>query len=124
MIHPIRWSRRTHVRSSAGRPRGVQGRQQGVDALEVTRRELLPHAPAFVQVVADGEGVGRLPGAQRDAIVLCELDGLSIREAAEVLGWKESRVKVTLFRARRRLREFLKDYVADGTVRRTADRNR
>ena len=57
--------------------------------------------------------VAELPGAQRDAIVLSELSGLSIREAAEVLGWSESRVKVTLFRARRRLRDLLKDCVCD-----------
>ena len=57
--------------------------------------------------------VAELPGAQRDAVVLCELSGLGIREAAQVLGWGESRVKVTLFRARRRLRDLLKDFVRD-----------
>lgn len=51
--------------------------------------------------------VARLPAAQRDAIVLCELLGMSIAEAGEVLGWGQSRVKVTLFRARRVLREML-----------------
>lgn len=64
--------------------------------------------------------IGALPGAQRDAVVLCELLGLSIREAAEVLSWGESRVKVTLFRARRRLRELLKDHVAGESVMRNA----
>ncbi|HEY3244716.1 MAG TPA: RNA polymerase sigma factor [Phycisphaerae bacterium] len=53
------------------------------------------------------EAVAELPAAQRDAIVLCELCGLTIREAAEILAWGESRVKVTLFRARRRLRDAL-----------------
>jgi len=48
-----------------------------------------------------------LSGGQRDAVVLCELAGMSIAEAAEVLGWSKPRVKVTLFRARRRLREIL-----------------
>ena len=57
--------------------------------------------------------VAKLPGAQRDAIVLCELSGWRIREAAEVLGWGESRVKVTLHRARGRLAELLAAYVAD-----------
>ncbi len=64
--------------------------------------------------------VVNLPAAQRDAVVLCELSGLRIREAAEVLGWGESRVKVTLFRARRRLRDDLAAYVApseDGAKR-------
>lgn len=49
--------------------------------------------------------VAELPPAMRDAIVLCELGDMKISEAAEVLGWGESRVKVTLFRARRRLRD-------------------
>jgi len=55
--------------------------------------------------------VAELPGAQRDAVVLCELVGMSIADAANVLGWGKSRVKVTLFRARRRLREKLRGYV-------------
>ena len=54
-----------------------------------------------------------LPPAQRDAIVLCELAGWKVRQAAEVLGWSESRVKVTLFRARRKLRDMLKPYVVE-----------
>jgi len=56
--------------------------------------------------------VADLPCAQRDAVVLCELLGWKVREAADVLGWGESRVKVTLFRARRRLRDVLKGYLA------------
>ena len=56
--------------------------------------------------------VAELPGAQRDAVVLCELVGMSIADAANVLGWGKSRVKVTLFRARRRLREMLRGHVA------------
>ena len=55
------------------------------------------------------KAVAKLPGAQRDAIVLYELSGLSIRETAGVLGWHEARLKTTLFRARRKLRDLLKD---------------
>jgi RNA polymerase sigma-70 factor (ECF subfamily) len=58
------------------------------------------------------QAIAELPGGQRDATVLCELSGLSIREAAEALGWTESRVKVTLFRARRRLRNRLRQHAA------------
>ena len=57
--------------------------------------------------------VAELPGAQRDAVVLCELVGMGIVEAANILGWGESRMKVTLFRARRRLRELLKSHVCE-----------
>jgi RNA polymerase sigma-70 factor (ECF subfamily) len=59
-----------------------------------------------------------LSGPHRDAITLCELSGLSIREAAEVLGWSESRVKTTLFRARRKLRDELKPYVNHAAAQR------
>jgi RNA polymerase sigma-70 factor (ECF subfamily) len=51
--------------------------------------------------------VAGLPGPQRDAVVLCELSDMTIAEAAVVLGWSEGRVKSTLFRARRRLRDSL-----------------
>ncbi|MBE7466977.1 MAG: RNA polymerase sigma factor [Planctomycetes bacterium] len=55
--------------------------------------------------------VAQLPENEREAVVLCELQDLSVREACEVLGWTESRVKVTLFRARRRLKGLLERYV-------------
>ena len=55
--------------------------------------------------------IGKLPGPQRDAVVLCDISGLKVGEAAEVLGWGESRVKVTLFRGRRRLRDLLREHV-------------
>lgn len=58
-----------------------------------------------------------LPAAQRDVVVLCEFSGLNMCEAAEALGWGESRVKVTLHRARRRLRETLSDFAGDDAAR-------
>jgi RNA polymerase sigma-70 factor (ECF subfamily) len=96
-------------------------RSVAVEHIRRTRREQAwADAPTVLRLVppADApidedtrdavrEAVAELPGAQRDAVVLCELCGLSIREAAEILGWGESRVKVTLFRARRRLRDAL-----------------
>jgi len=57
--------------------------------------------------VAIHDAIAKLSGAQRDAIVLCEIVGMSIAAVSEILGWSESRVKVTLCRARRRLRELL-----------------
>lgn len=69
--------------------------------------------------VDDGErdairdAIADLPPAQRDAVILCDVADLRIREVAEALGWSESRVKVTVFRARRKLREKLKHLVED-----------
>ena len=53
------------------------------------------------------EAVAELPGAQRDAIVLFDLCSMSLEETRKVLGWSLTRVKSTLFRARRRLREVI-----------------
>jgi RNA polymerase sigma-70 factor (ECF subfamily) len=70
------------------------------------------------------EAVAALPGGQRDALVLCELTGLRIREAAEVLGWTEGRVKTTVFRARRALRDKLKALVSESPAKATDRRVR
>lgn len=66
-------------------------------------------APGVDDVERDAvrAAVAELPPAQRDAIILCELSDMSIRDAAGVLGWSEGRVKSTLFRARGRLSELL-----------------
>jgi RNA polymerase sigma-70 factor (ECF subfamily) len=99
-------------------------------AMELLRQKRLEERrrtdPAIIRLVtgddrneadADGDSRGAvrqavadLPAAQRDAVILCELVGMTIAEAAEVLGWGKARVKVTLFRARRRLREMLRTH--------------
>jgi RNA polymerase sigma-70 factor (ECF subfamily) len=61
--------------------------------------------------------LAELPAAQRDVVVLCDLLGMKMREAADTLGWGQSRVKVTLFRARRKLRERLAGLEANGVTR-------
>jgi len=96
-------------------------------AIEIRRRSARDQVsePLVLRLVSDGNDPGEvpdreqaresvrraircLPGAQHDAIVLYELSGLTIKEAADVLGWSEPRVKTTLFRARRRMRDELK----------------
>ena len=51
--------------------------------------------------------IARLPAPEREALLLYEIEGLSMQDAAEVLGWTTAKVKITVFRARRRLRDFL-----------------
>jgi RNA polymerase sigma-70 factor, ECF subfamily len=46
-----------------------------------------------------------LPDEWRVVLTLIETEGFSIKEAAEALNWSESKVKVTAFRARRKMRE-------------------
>ncbi|HYF52064.1 MAG TPA: RNA polymerase sigma factor [Planctomycetota bacterium] len=55
--------------------------------------------------------ISRLPENEREAVLLCEIEDMPLREAAAILGWGESRIKVTLFRARRRLKEMLSSHV-------------
>lgn len=49
----------------------------------------------------------QLPESARVAVVLFYMEEWSCRQIAEVLGWSESNVKVTLLRARERLRKWL-----------------
>jgi RNA polymerase sigma factor (sigma-70 family) len=57
--------------------------------------------------------LGALPALQRAAVVLCYVDGLSVREAAAVLQRSESATGSLLSRARERLRQVLGE-AADG----------
>jgi RNA polymerase sigma-70 factor (ECF subfamily) len=100
------------------RQRMRRSREQGV---EPTILKLVPagETPAAAlnrrdDQAAVREAVAKLPGGQRDAVVLCELCDMTIRDAAGVLGWSETRVRVTLFRARARLRAMLEKHVGGG----------
>jgi len=105
----------------ARRARQSGGSDRPAEVLRLVRPDDDPPDPLGEEETrrAVRRAVADLPGPQRDAIVLCELSGLSIRQAAEVLGWGQSRVKVTLCRARRRLRELLKRYVTGERAQRS-----
>lgn len=53
------------------------------------------------------EGIARLPGQLREALVLTALQGLSQREAAETLGASVKVVEMRVYRARKQLAAFL-----------------
>ena len=53
------------------------------------------------------QAIGRLPDAFRLVFVLREVEGLSVAEAAEVLGVAQATIKTRLLRARRRLQDDL-----------------
>ncbi len=57
--------------------------------------------------------IGRLPEKYRLVFVLREMEDLSIRETAEVVGIEESNVKVRLNRAKSMLRDSLGAYMKD-----------
>ncbi|MCB9866003.1 MAG: RNA polymerase sigma factor [Phycisphaerales bacterium] len=96
-----------------------------VDHVRKRRRHEMPGEPRVLKLVpaaAEPDPLERdearirvhaalatLRPAQRDALVLCELCELKIAEAAAALGWSESRVKVTVHRARKKLAERLRE---------------
>jgi RNA polymerase sigma-70 factor, ECF subfamily len=61
-----------------------------------------PMAERLTAMVVD-EALGHLPIGQRAAVVLVDMEGLSIAEAAQVLGVREGTVKSRAARARYRL---------------------
>jgi RNA polymerase sigma factor (sigma-70 family) len=90
-------------------------------AFRIATRELererrpAPKAPDPVPGVDPGEitdvvrALARLSPRQRAAVLLCDLEGYSGPEAARLLGTSAATVGVHLFRARRRLRDLLRD---------------
>jgi RNA polymerase sigma-70 factor (ECF subfamily) len=99
-------TRREHVRrnsrSSASQPREAALDTQG-DAM-LAAREMLG-------VVR--ETLEALPMLQREAFVLIRFEGLSVAEAAQILGASEAAVKVRAFRAYEALREALERATGD-----------
>ncbi|MEM8885830.1 MAG: RNA polymerase sigma factor [Planctomycetota bacterium] len=103
-----------------------------LDTLRRMNRKSLPDFQSFENPVLDGmpvgedvgapgaaaelneekrlvrEAIGRLPDAQRQVIVLRELEQLKYREIAEVLGLSLNEVKVLIHRGRKTLVKHLK----------------
>lgn len=65
------------------------------------------------------EQIAALPPPQRSAVVLCDVEGLSIREAAQQLDISEGAVKMRLSRARANLRARLSQTSGAGELRET-----
>jgi len=61
------------------------------------------------------EELGRLSEPQRSIVLLRHVEGLSCREIGEVVDMTEGSVRVALHRARRRLRDQLRE-VLDGAA--------
>jgi len=61
--------------------------------------------------VALEEALGRLPAGLRAAVVLRDIEGLSTRDAAEVVGVREPAFKSRLHRGRMQLRALLDPYL-------------
>ena len=60
--------------------------------------------------------LGELSAEERMIIELLYLEGLSGREAADLLGWSLANVKVRAFRSRRKLRKLLTGWREEGNI--------
>jgi RNA polymerase sigma-70 factor (ECF subfamily) len=94
------------------RRRGIRPEQMdtgfamGLVSANVPADEAIAEAARMKRVL---EAIERLPGREREALLLSAMEELSTAEIGAVLGRSESSVRALLFRARARLRERLGD---------------
>ncbi len=91
--------RRARLRASAREGVEREEREARGPVEEIERRELRE----LVRRALDG-----LDENDRDVLVLCDMNGLSYREAAEAVGIAEKALSVRLVRARNRLKDAVK----------------
>ena len=58
----------------------------------------------------------KLSAEDRMVLELVYLEGLTVKEAAELLGWTTANVKVRSFRSRRKLRKLLSESIEEGMI--------
>ena len=93
-----------------------QQRAQGAASILATETDGAGRAGLAQRIVVSSrvqEEIRRLPGRQRAAVVLFELEGLSVNETACAMGCAAGTVKRHLHRARDTLRRRLLDLVED-----------
>ncbi|MFC1562808.1 RNA polymerase sigma factor [candidate division KSB1 bacterium] len=56
------------------------------------------------------KAISKLPVRQRKVVILCEMEGLTQKEASEILKISEGTVRSRLFYARKKLKKFLRTY--------------
>lgn len=105
-----------HYMIRAARNRSIslgRARRFRVEALEEQSLERLRSKGTSAETLLDVEvlyrALNRLPEKQRNAVVLFEINGFSVREIAGMQGSTEASVKMKLSRGRKRLQELLTD---------------
>ena len=97
------WARRRAVRRLFRMARPIE------DAFDVADQGLDPEAEAISrrELARVSAAVAALPANLKDPLILCRLEGMSMSEAAEVLGLTEKAVETRIYRARQKLSEML-----------------
>lgn len=97
------WARRRAVRRLFRMARPLEeafdiaDQGQDPESEAISRRELARISGA----------IASLPANLKDALILCRIEGLSMAEAAQVLGLSEKAVETRIYRARQKLSEIL-----------------
>lgn len=101
----IRAARNRSISLGRGRRCKVELTEQSVARL---RAKGAP-AETLLETEALYQALHRLPEKQRNALVLFELNGFSVKEVARLQGCSEASVKMKLSRGRKQLRKLLTD---------------
>lgn len=104
---------RNYYRTMGRRPEGSAIDGEGVlDSLESSNPD--PESAAFRSETLEVVKVSleSLPPEQREAVVLCDLEGLSYEEMAAVIGIPVGTVRSRVFRGRRALQRRLQPYMS------------
>jgi RNA polymerase sigma-70 factor (ECF subfamily) len=78
------------------------------DGATTSRHDVITEASAHELGEQISTAVARLPQDQQTALILCEYNGLSYAEAAQIMKSSIKSVELRLYRAKRTLREILK----------------
>ena len=84
-----------------------------VETLVATTDDLLPADSLAAREIVE-KLLARLPPADRLLVTLLYVEGRSIEEAARIIGWGRTRVRVRAFRARQKLKKYFRELTFDG----------
>lgn len=101
------------VRAARNRSISIWRKQKHQESLSELHAERLNAQGVSPEVVLDIQllyrTMDKLPVKQRDALVLFEISGFSMKEIAEIQGSTEGAVKTKISRGRQKLKELLQD---------------
>ena len=101
------------VRAARNRSISIWRKQKHQESLSELHAERLSAQGVSPEVVLDIQllyrTMDKLPAKQRDALVLFEISGFSMKEIAEIQGSTEGAVKTKISRGRQKLKDMLQD---------------